>query len=313
MYARYTEVLRDLMQDEHIAPLLDKALSTYPLYQGKKAYDLIPTREELNRKLLNHYKYREIGFETVGRFLDELQITMEEIMPLYNERLKSIETMADIPNPFDNIDIIEQYDEQRADTASGTGSGTAKTTSTGKDTTSASSQGESNSTSSGTNSQTTNAESNSQGSETNSSTTNGKSVESDTPQDSLKIGSKNIDNVSYASMAKWDENISNGSSSNSGSETSESSTEGSVSSTGTNTNTATSQGENNHESSGTSNTTSETTSQSSGTTSHTFTKKGNQGVNTYAHDMNEFRTSFIDVVNEIINDRRINELFMLVY
>jgi hypothetical protein len=29
--------------------------------------------------------------------------------------------------------------------------------------------------------------------------------------------------------------------------------------------------------------------------------------------MNEFRTSIIDVVDQIVNDRRIRELFMLVY
>lgn len=302
------------MQDEHIAPLLDKALSTYPLYEPKNTYEQIPTRDKLNRMILNHYKYREIGFETVGRFLDELQITMEEIMPIYNERYKTIEIMADIPNPFDNVDITETYDETRSDQASGSGSGSSTTTSTGKDTSETSSQGESNSTSSGTNSQTTNTETNSQGSETNSSTTNGKNVESDTPQDSLSIGSKGINNVNYASMAKWDENVSNGNSSNTGSETSESSTEGTVSSTGQNTNTSSSQGESEHTSSGTSNTTSETTSQSSGTTSHTITRKGQQGVSTFANDIDEFRRkAIIDVTNEIINDRRINELFMLVY
>ena len=49
------------------------------------------------------------------------------------------------------------------------------------------------------------------------------------------------------------------------------------------------------------------------TTRHTFTKKGNQGVNTYAHDMNEFRTSIIDAVYQIINDKRVAELFLTVY
>ena len=59
--------------------------------------------------------------------------------------------------------------------------------------------------------------------------------------------------------------------------------------------------------------TSETNTESTDTVEHTYTKIGNQGVNTYAHDMNEFRTSIIDVVNEIINDKRINDLFMLVW
>lgn len=337
MYARYTEVLRDLMKNEHTAAALNKALSTYPIYQGKKAYDLIPTREELNAKLLNHYKYREIGFETVGRFLDELEITMCEIMPLYNERFRSIEIMADIEDPFGNVDITETYEEHRSDEASGSGSGSSTTTSTGSDSTTASSQGENNHTSSGTNNQTSSVEGTSQSSETNNQTTNtsgsesgtskvnNKRIESDTPQASLTITAKGIDNVTYASKAIWDETegstsgtnqtegSTTGTTTRTGSEGSESSTEGTTSETGKDTSTSSTQGSSEHTSSGTSETTNQSTSQSSGTTSHTFTKKGNQGVNTYAHDMIEFRKSFIDVVNEIINDKRINELFMLVY
>lgn len=56
---------------------------------------------------------------------------------------------------------------------------------------------------------------------------------------------------------------------------------------------------------------SSTESESSETVSHTFTKKGNQGVNTYAHDMIEFRQSFINVDMMIINE--LNELFLAVY
>jgi hypothetical protein len=47
------------------------------------------------------------------------------------------------------------------------------------------------------------------------------------------------------------------------------------------------------------------------TITHTTTKKGNQGVNTYAHDMIEFRQSIIDVDMMIIAD--LNCLFLGVY
>lgn len=53
------------------------------------------------------------------------------------------------------------------------------------------------------------------------------------------------------------------------------------------------------------------TGTSSGTTEHTYTKKGNQGVNTYAHDMIEFRKSIIDVDMMIIND--LECLFLQIY
>lgn len=273
MYAKYTEVLKDLMESEQVKPLLDKALSTYPLYAPQKEYNLIPTREQLNKKLLNHYKYREIGFETVGRFLDELEIAMVEIMPRYNELFKTIEIMAELPNPFDNVDVIEEYTEERSSSSSGT---TSNTSTTSSETESNSSMdNEVNSTSSS------------------NTMNNKKNVHADTPQDQIRIPANNINDLTYADSVSWDQDYndttgtdkstSNGSSSESGSSSAESS--------------GTSSGN----------------SEESGTLHHTFTKKGNQGVNTYAHDMNEFRTSIIDVQMQIINDKRIAELFMLVY
>lgn len=277
MYGSYTVKLRELMKDEHAAAAINEALSHYPLYTPEKEYDLIPTREELNQKLLNHYKYHEIGFETPGRFIDELNITMCEIMPLYNERFKTIEIMANLENPFDNVDITETYEEERtgetSNNSSATNSGTTKTTETNKTDTTASDQ-------SGTNSHITNT---------------GKSVKSNTPQDAISILANNIDSVSYADEVNWNKNDSTEGSTTTGSSESEVNTTGTM----------------NSESE------SENTVDSSGSTKdnvhHTLTRKGNHGVNTYAHDMNEFRTSIIDVVNEIIHDKRIAELFMMVF
>lgn len=244
MRADYTETLRNLMINEQTKNLLNKALSTYPLYQPAKEYDLIPTREELNNRLLNHYKYREIGFETVGRFLDELEITMCEIMPRYNEMFKTVAIMADIDDPFGNVDIVETFEQERSDTSE------------------------------------TSSEHNSQNTTSGNSTSNGsaKVIRSDTPQDLL---TKNGDEweLDYASEAGL--NTNKDTSQSTGTSTTENSENASV--------------------------------ESNGTVKHTLTRKGNQGVNTYAHDMNEFRTSIIDVVNDIINDDRIAELFLMVY
>lgn len=245
IYAKYTVVLKNLLDDPAAKAAIDKALSAYPLYKPEKAYDLIPDREEINQRLLNHYKYREIGFETVGRFLDEMQITMGEIMPRYNELFKTVVTMADLPSPFDNVDVVETFEEERTENSS------SETATTANDTT------------------TTNNQVNS----------DNKHVQSQTPQGNINIPAKNIDSVPYADQVDWgkDNSSSNGSSTSSGE----------TSAAGTN--------------------------DSFGTTKHTFTKKGNQGVNTYAHDMLEFRTQIIDVVDQIVNDPRINELFMLVF
>lgn len=279
--AKYTVVLKTLMDNEQTKTALDNALSTYPLYAGKKEYDLIPTREDLNEKLLNHYKYREIGFETVGRFVDELKITMHEIMPRYNELFKSVEVMADLPNPFDNVDVVETFEQE----TEGTNKSNQKTTSNNTIETNTNNTSTNNTTATDETTSNTNM------------TDTAKTVHSETPQGQINITANNIDNVPYADEVNWNKNTSESNAESTG----KSSTTGTTTSDGTNT------------TAGESEVTADAENSSTGKISHTFTKKGNQGVNTYAHDMNEFRTSIIDVVDKIINDKRIAELFLMVY
>lgn len=62
---------------------------------------------------------------------------------------------------------------------------------------------------------------------------------------------------------------------------------------------------------GTGETTRQTQSANTGEIEYTVTRKGNQGVNTYAHDMIEYRQSFINVDMMIIGALR--DLFLLIY
>lgn len=262
-HAKYTVVLLEIMKDPHCNNAIIDALSDYPIYTGKKSYDLIPTREQLNEKILNHYKYREIGFETVGRFIDELKITMNEIMPYYNELFKTIEIMSDIEDPFGNVDITETFEEERADSSSGENSSEVSVS------------GES--------------EQNVNTSESVDSTITGNTVKErrfqDTPQN-------NIADINEYLTDYTKEN-----------ETTDS--EGNTDTTVT--------GKTTDSTTGTTSSTASGSNESSGTTKHTLHRKGNHGVNTYAHDMNEFRETIIDVVDRIIHDKRLAELFMLVW
>lgn len=257
MTAKYTIELKTLMEDGNAQGYLNKALSTYPMYQPQstdpEVLAIIPTREVLNQKLLNHYKYREIGFETIGRFLEELEFTMCEIMPYYNQMYKSVEIMALIDDPFGNVDVTETSTDTRTAMVESSDTGTVNANA-------------------------------SDSSSTNSSVNSThKNVESETAQNKQAQISKDIDNVEHADKVVWTKN---------GSE-----------------DTANTSGESS------SNTTSANDSESrtEETVTHTYTKKGNQGVNTYAHDMVEFRTSIIDVTTQILNDKRIKELFMQVF
>ncbi len=293
--AKYTIVLETLLSDEKVKPLIDNALSTYPMYVpvNETNYSIIPTREMLNRKILNHYKYREIGFETIGRFIDELQIAMEEIMPYYYQLYKSADIMNGIEDPFGNVDIMETFEEERADNS--TGSSTDNVTANSKDNVTSNSKDntKTNTETSATDKTTT----------TETMTSDGKSVKNDTAQGLLNIVAKDIDSIPYASEVNWNKNNSE----------SQGTSEGESGTTGESSSESTSENSSETTSESSSETTSESSSERLGTTKNTLHRKGNHGVNTYAHDMKELRETFLNIERQIINDERIKELFMLVY
>ena len=192
--ARYTEVLYNYMHNDEAKAKILQAMSTYPLYERKSQEEhipsYIPTRDELNNAILNYYMYREIGFETFGRFLHELKTTMEEIMPYYNQMYFSTDQDYDL---LYNVDYTRELTRQREDK--------------NKDITEASQ------TSEGTTN--TSSESNSEGSESGSVSSNNKNVISKTPQGSLTITAQNIENVPYADEVTWHKDSSSESTSSS--------------------------------------------------------------------------------------------------
>lgn len=129
--ARYTEVLDNILRNPTIAPAVAEAMSEYPLYQTDdsvvKEYGTayaIPSREELNNKILNHYRFCEIGQETVGRWLFELKVALNEIMPRYNQLFYSADQDF---NPIYNVDYKK--------TIMGTENATSNTSGSSSDTT----------------------------------------------------------------------------------------------------------------------------------------------------------------------------------
>jgi hypothetical protein len=176
--ARYTEVLDNLLRNPQTATAIGQAMSTYPLYatdptrveEYGTAYT-VPTRQQLNDKILSYYRFREIGFETVGRFLFELETALKEIMPYYNQLFYSADQDF---NPIYNVDYIRNTQRNKSDTNIGSNSSSTNTTTSGTD--------------------------------SSSSTDYSKNVKSDTPQNQLNIPNEGIDTVSYASEADWGKN-----------------------------------------------------------------------------------------------------------
>lgn len=247
--SKYTAELNELLKDPGFEAELQRAMSTYPLYKpvNEQVYAYIPTREELNKKIINHYRFYEIGCETPGRFLFNLETTLNEIMPYYNQMYKSIDIMNDVEDVFGNVDIVEKYEETREDKSSGKSSGTSEV----------------------------NDKSNTKSDMSDS----GRNVNSKTPQSQLSV--KTIDNITSASEINWNENTSN----STGESTGNSKTTAANESSGTN----------------------------EGKTTHTLSRKGNQGVSTYAHDMLEFRNLIDNVEKKIINDPELAKCFMVIW
>lgn len=285
--AKYTVTIDEILSDPISAEKLTSALSSYPLYEiqniDNSKMNYIPTREQLNTKLLNHYRFREIGFETIGRFLFELKTAMEEIMPYYNQLIHTVEIMNELENPFDNVDVVETFEEERSEVT------------TGESTSSATMEGTTTQQNSSTASSNTSAEQSNSATSTGENTQQNLRKHSDTPQNNLN----NINNWLTDVTVEDNTTISMTSESSSGTTSSDSE------SSTTSNDTASSNSE--------STTSNEGSSNSQGTVKHTLSRKGNQGVNTYAHDIIEFRESILNIEQMIITDKRIAELFMLVY
>lgn len=113
--SRYTIELRYLIEGNY-----DLGLKDYPIFD--ESY-----REQLNNKIIQHYYFREIGFETEALFKNRLNQKMNEIMPYYNQMYESSKLKID---PLSNIDLEEVFSRK----SKTTGEGTSSTSGTGNNT-----------------------------------------------------------------------------------------------------------------------------------------------------------------------------------
>lgn len=93
-----TAELRDIVESG-----VDVWAFDYPsYYQGEE-------KAAFEQKVLDHFWTRQIGAETVGRFLHFFRRTVREIMPLYIQRYESVELMKDPEiKPLENYFMVEE-------------------------------------------------------------------------------------------------------------------------------------------------------------------------------------------------------------
>lgn len=239
--SRTTIELRDIVDNGENS--IDIWNFDYPSFykdEAKKAFE---------QKVIDHYYFREIGQETVGRWLHYFRSKIREIMPYYIQLYKSEEIMNAIEDPFATLDVTEEYTANNTDT-----------TNYGK-----------------TNTITPNVKTTVTNNSTFTTESDSTNKFSDTPQG-------NIGNL--------DTHLTNATINN---ESSENTNNGTVTTTQSGSDTSQIGG----------------TDTSTHNQSYTLKRKGSQGVTTYAHDMIEYRTSFLNIDMMIIDE--LNDLFIKIY
>ena len=78
----------------------DLGMNNYPIFDENY-------RDILNQKILAHFWFREIGFETPGLFKHYLNLRMNEIMPFYNQYYESTLLKFD---PLSNMNLTSDSD-----------------------------------------------------------------------------------------------------------------------------------------------------------------------------------------------------------
>lgn len=92
-------------------------LNSYPIFD--ESY-----RDGLNNKIIRHFWFREIGFETAALFRDSLAVKMNEIMPYYNQLYKS--TLIKI-EPLETHRLVRELTRTESNSGSSTVNADGKT------------------------------------------------------------------------------------------------------------------------------------------------------------------------------------------
>ncbi len=87
-------------------------------------------RQRLEQKILNHYRFRQIGQETVGRFKHYLKTKMLEIMPYYVQLYEFDAKFRNIEDPLESYNLVETFQQSTAGTGRTTGSNSSESSGT---------------------------------------------------------------------------------------------------------------------------------------------------------------------------------------
>ena len=119
--AKYTEKLGVLIKAGFFGENGKDLISYYPIYKEEE-------REELNKKIIEHYWNWEIGAETPARFKFFINRKLNEVMPLINQRWESQWMYVKGYNPLWNIGLTDSYTREVKNTNKNKTTNTTDTT-----------------------------------------------------------------------------------------------------------------------------------------------------------------------------------------
>lgn len=93
----------------------------YPSYYQGEA------KTAFEKKVLDHYWFRQIGQETVGRWLHMFRTRVREIMPLYLQYYHSVELMEAQEDPFEAYNLTETLEKNTRSSGTSRNTGSAST------------------------------------------------------------------------------------------------------------------------------------------------------------------------------------------
>lgn len=110
--SKVTLELRDLV--ENGVKIWDFDYPSYYKGEQKTAFE---------QKVIDHYLFRQIGQETVGRFLHYFRSKIREIMPYYIQLYESVDLYKSIEDPLESYNLTEEYTRDTSNTGKTKSSG----------------------------------------------------------------------------------------------------------------------------------------------------------------------------------------------
>ena len=102
--------------------------ATEVYYNGKTAK--VPFDKEIfQQKIIDHYRFRQIGQETVGRWLHYFRTRIREIMPYYVQLYEFEAKWYNVDDPLESYNLVETFEQSSHGSGTQTTSGSSENTS----------------------------------------------------------------------------------------------------------------------------------------------------------------------------------------